>query len=284
MKAFVLTYHSHHVVGPDYATNDHIAFPEDLKTIGKCGFRIVSLSKLVASFDFLEGQTQALNSRDEKYVALTFDDGPSFDVDDFIHPQFGKQSSFLNAMVHFRDCGGLGPQPELHATSFVIASPGARRIMEDTADPQYTFLTPGSMTDEWWSRALDTGLIAIANHSWDHLHPALPAVAHSRQARGDFSQVDNDHDADAQIRDASVYIDSKTGGRLSPFFAYPFGHYNNFLVQDYFPRRGAEIGIDAAFTTRPSPIIRGDIRWSLPRLTCGDHWTSTDALIALLMA
>ena len=33
MKGFVLTYHSHHVVGSDYARNDHIALAADLELI-----------------------------------------------------------------------------------------------------------------------------------------------------------------------------------------------------------------------------------------------------------
>lgn len=281
MKAFVLTYHSHHVVGAEYETNDHIAFPLDLETITKCGYRIVPISKLLESVAPFARRV-ATGAASERYVALTFDDGPSFDVDDFVHPQFGTQPSFLNAMRRFRDRYGLEAQPELHATSFVIASPTARLVMERTADPAYTFLTEGSMTDEWWSRGIDTGLIAIANHSWDHLHAALPTVAHSRQARADFTQVDNDQDADAQIRDASTYISRRTGGRSSPYFAYPFGHLNEFLPQDYFPRRGAEIGVEAAFTTGSMPIVGSENVWSLPRLTCGHHWTSAEDLITQL--
>ena len=30
----------------------------------------------------------------------------------------------------------------------------------------------------WWTRAIETGLLAIANHSGDTLRPALPRVAH----------------------------------------------------------------------------------------------------------
>ncbi len=281
MKAYVLTYHSHHVVGPDYATNDHVAFSLDLMTITKCGFRIVSLRKLVDRFLVY---SQRRTSDDEKYVALTFDDGPVFDIDDFQHPINGNQLSFLNAMIRFLENGGGSMQPELHATSFVIASSHARRVMEDHPDPRYTFLTPGALSESWWNRAIETGLIGVANHSWDHLHPALTEVAHSRQARADFTQVDNERDADAQIQQASKHISAHTEGKGSPFFAYPFGQSNRFLERDYFPRRGVEIGVEAAFTTKPFPIVATDSRWSLPRLTCGHHWTSADGLAATLRA
>ena len=43
MKAVVLTYHSHHVLAPNYAENDHLALPVDLATITAAGWRIVPL-------------------------------------------------------------------------------------------------------------------------------------------------------------------------------------------------------------------------------------------------
>ncbi len=47
MRNIVLTYHSHHVVGADYARNDHVAMAIDLEIIGDAGFRIVSLDAMV---------------------------------------------------------------------------------------------------------------------------------------------------------------------------------------------------------------------------------------------
>jgi peptidoglycan/xylan/chitin deacetylase (PgdA/CDA1 family) len=281
MKGFVLTYHSHHVVGIDYAANDHVAFPIDLRTITRCGFRIVSLRRLVDRFG---AYRQHQTSDDERYVALTFDDGPVFDIDDFQHPVYGDQLSFKNAMVRFLENEGGARQPELHATSFVIASAHARRVMESNADPQYTFLTRDSLDESWWNRAIETGLIGIANHSWDHLHPALAQVRHSRQARADFTQVDNEGDADAQIEEASEYIFARTRGKSSPYFAYPFGQSNTFLERDYLPRRGDKMGVEAAFTTKPIAIAKTDSIWALPRLTCGHHWRAADALAAILDA
>lgn len=281
MKLYILTYHSHHVVGDTYAQNDHVAFPIDLDIITESGYRIVPLATLVERF-------LAFSRRgvleDDRYVAITFDDGPVFDVDDFDHPVYGAQSSFLRAMRQFHDTRGRSAQPELHATAFVIASPIARRTMEQHADPQYTFLTPGSLDDSWWNRAIDSRLIGIANHSFDHLHPALADVAHSRGARGDFTQVDNEDDADAQILAASIYIAARTGGRASRFFAYPFGHWNDFLANEYLPAKRDTIGVDAAFTTEPRAIRATDSRWLLPRLTCGHHWTTPQELRDILSA
>jgi peptidoglycan/xylan/chitin deacetylase (PgdA/CDA1 family) len=275
MPAFVLTYHSHHVVGQDYALNDHVALPIDLELLTQEQFRIVPLQELVALV------TTGRPIR-ERIAAVTFDDGPVYDVMDFEHPAFGFQKGFARIFEEFgRSRDGMN-QPGLCATSFVIASPEARLVMERTADPMYTWLAPGSMSDDWWNAAIDRGHLSIGNHSWDHLHPALPVVAHSRQVRADFAAVSSIEDADAQIASAMTYIAAHTRGRAAPFFAYPFGHYNDFLTQQYFPDQGKKLGIDAAFSADPRPILGGESRWCLPRYVCGHHWKSPGDLRALL--
>ncbi len=280
MKGFVLTYHSHHVIGTDYAHNDHIALAADLDLITDSGGQIVSLETLVDKFF---GAAQDLTSRNAPaQVAITFDDGPIYDFEGFTHPQFGRQRGFLRIMRDFISLRGAGAQPELGATSFVIASPEARRTIEATYDAAYTYVGPGAMTDEWWNPAIETGLLSIANHSWDHLHPALPQVAHSRQIRGDFTQVLSVADADAQIADAEAFIAARTDGRDAPFFAYPFGQSNAFLVEEYFPRNAERLGLRAAFTDEPKPITGSESRWRLPRFICGHHWKRPEELRAIL--
>ena len=217
-------------------------------------------------------------------MALTFDDGPLWDFADFVHPILGFQRGFVNVMQDFRHTLNGAAQPGLAATSFVIASPDARRVMETTFDADYTFLSAGALNDDWWSQAIATGLISIGNHSWDHLHPALDSVAHSRQARGDFTQVADIDDANAQIRSAMTYINTHTNGRAAPFFAYPFGHFNDFLLDDYLPREGRAMGLRAAFTTEPKVIDGSQSVWRLPRFTCGHHWRSPESLAAILTA
>jgi len=267
----VLAYHSHHVVGRAYGENDHVAFARDLDGLTDAHWRIVPLADLVRAHR--EGAS-------ERLVALTFDDGPLYDVEDVVHPDFGLQRGFANAMRAFA-ARRPGAQPALHATSFVIASPEARLAMEASADPLYTWLAPGSMGEAWWSPAIDSGLVAIANHSWDHLHPALATVRHSRDARGDFAQVRSVADADAQIRDAAAYLARATGGRASPYFAYPYGHHNAFLAGDYLPSLGDAI-CAAAFTCEPRLVAPGDSRFLLPRLVCGADWRSPEELAARL--
>lgn len=280
MKGFVLTYHSHHVVGNDYARNDHIALPVDLELVTEAGCKIVSLDVLVDAFFNLA--IAGRENNEKNLVAITFDDGPIYDIEDFIHPEFGDQRSFLGIMRDFRSWRGEQAQPSLSATSFVIASPDARRVIEGTYDADYTYLGPGSMTDEWWNRAIDTGLISIANHSWDHLHPALPAVAHSSQVRADFTLVLTGDDADAQIAEAGRFIAARTGGRNAPFFAFPFGHYNAFLTESYLPSHAHRLGLRAAFSTEPKPISGSESRWCLPRYICGHDWKHPEELSAIL--
>ena len=278
--ALVLTYHSHHVVGDEYGRNDHRAFVQDLELLTAAGFRIVPLATLVDALQQTRGGSQSRPFGD-RLVALTFDDGPVYDVADFDHPEFGPQRSFLNAMRDFRARHGTAAQPGLHATSFVIASREARRAIEETFDAEYTYLGPRSMEDDWWLPAIETGLVAIANHSWDHLHPGLSRVAHSRQVRADFRQVLTAEDADVQIRDAAAFIASQTNDKAEPFFAYPFGHYNDFLVHDYFPHYGGQ-SVRAAFTVEPRAVAKTDSLWCVPRYVCGDDWRTCEDLSRIL--
>ena len=283
MKAILLGYHAHHVVGADYARNDHVALPADLELITEAGWRIVPLVDLIAALGRGDGKPPGAHdeSGNEKLIGLTFDDGPVYDAQDFVHPAYGPQRSFLNALRDFRDRHGASAQPGMHATSFVIASPVARAAMESSFDSDYTWLEAGALSEDWWGAATDTGLIGIANHSWDHLHPALATVAHSAQARGDFRRVETWADADAQILRAQSYIAERTGGRAEPVFAYPFGHYNAFLAERYFPAR-TRYGFVGAVTADPGPVDPAAGPWRLARYGCGHHWRSPDELAAIL--
>jgi peptidoglycan/xylan/chitin deacetylase (PgdA/CDA1 family) len=274
VKRFVLAYHSHRVLGDDYARNDHVALAADLRVIHDTGARLVRLDAIVDAID-----ATSRSSGDLPEVALTFDDGPRYDFADFDHPRFGPQRGFANIL---RDFAGATDGVTLHATSFVIASPDARRTMESTFDPAHSHVGASALGDDWWNAAIDAGVLSIANHSWDHLHEGLPRVAHSTQARGDFSRVETHADADAQIAAAGDYIQAKTRHRMAPWFAYPFGHYNAFLSREYLPRNAARLGLRAAFTTDGRAVDAHTDRWCVPRYVCGHHWTSPEALRAIL--
>lgn len=274
MKALVLTYHSHNIAGVDYATNDHVALASDLRTLTRSGARIVPLARIVEA---LRGGLE--DAARETWVALTFDDGPSFDYADFVHARFGPQRSFLNVMCDFAS-EAPGAQPGLHATSFVIASPEARAAMERAEDCGYPDM-PDWLADQWWKDAARSGLLAIGNHSWDHVHHALARTAIAAEERDDFTRVASYIDADREIRRAADFIRSRSGAPCE-FFAYPFGHVNRFLLEDYMPGRAQEHGMAAAFGVDGRAVAPDDSIWNIPRAVCGYHWKSPDDLRALL--
>jgi Polysaccharide deacetylase len=275
MPIIVLAYHSHNIGGRQYANNDHIALAKDLDVIEEAGAQVVPLD-VIASI--LRGESEARPSIVQ--VGLSFDDGPIFDVEDFEHARFGPQRSFLNVMRDFRARHGPDRQPHLHATSFVIASAEARRAMELESASEFG-LAGEWLSDGWWKGAVETGLIGIGNHSWDHVHHAAPRVAADVPRRDDFSLVVNAMDAEAEIDRATEYINERVGGTCT-LFAFPFGHVNDFLVHDYLPRRQDRHGMRAAFGTGGGAVAAGDSVWNIPRLVCGYHWRSPGELARLL--
>lgn len=269
----VLTYHSHNIAGTTYSTNDHVALASDLAMLHEMGAEVVPLSEVV------QRVRAGSVHRDRATVALSFDDGPVFDFADFEHPRFGPQRAFLNILRDFRRSNGASALPGLHATSFVIASPAARRAMETAEDCGYTFLRDW-LAEDWWREAAATGLMEIGNHSWDHVHHAFDGVVIGDSRRDDFTVVSNFDDAEKEIFAASDYIAQRLG-RPPRFFAYPFGHSNGYLVSEYLPRRGPAMGLEAAFGT--DGVIPGACdAWAIPRVVCGHHWRTPVELGALL--
>jgi len=276
LPALVLAYHSHNVFGTGYPSNDHVALASDLRAVHAAGARIVPLQQIVAAAQ------EGIHGGGELLVGLSFDDGPRFDIADFVHPSHGPQRGFLNILRDFRHEVGAAAQPGLHATSFVIASPDARRAMERSPDCGYPDIDDW-LGESWWREAVDSGLMGIGNHSWDHVHHAVERIVATTPQRDDFTKVDNYTDADREIRAAGAYINARVDS-CCDLFAFPFGHANNFLVNDYLPLRRYEHGMAAAFGTGGRAIGPQDSIWNLPRLVCGEHWKSPEALEALLAA
>src|SRR5712691_2008562 len=102
--------------------NDHAALASDLATIHAAGARVVPLQRIADMVR--EGR---IETGDETLVGISFDDGAVFDFADSMHPRYGLQRGFLGILQDFRMRHGAGAQPDLHATSFVIASPDARK-------------------------------------------------------------------------------------------------------------------------------------------------------------
>lgn len=99
MTCSVLVYHSHNIAGSDYATNDHVALATDLAMLAARGARVISLREVAQRVR--DGDLGG----DEALIGLSFDDGPIFDVEDFVHPVHGPQKSFASIL---RSCSAGG--------------------------------------------------------------------------------------------------------------------------------------------------------------------------------
>lgn len=270
----VLTYHGIHVNGRDYANNDHVALASDLETIHATGWTIRPAAEIVT-----ELRTGALDRLPHRTLALTFDDGSWFDWHDLVHPSFGEQRGFAGILRDFRDRHGVRAQPGLHATSFVIVSPHAREVLDTTC-----MIGRGWWTDGWWSEARDEGLVGIASHSWDHRHETLPRKLryNDNADYGQFRSLADPDECDWQVRQSATYLAELLEGAPEPLFAYPFGDVPDILADDYLPRAGPAIGLEAAFSADPEPITARSNPWRLPRFVFGRDWKSPEALEKLL--
>ena len=257
----VLLYHSANISGNQYHENDCVAFASDLKAIQECGVTIISAYTLV---DYLKGNIELDETK--KYVVITFDDGVNLDFIDSHYLEFGSQKSFYSSMKEFPG--------EIHATSFVIASSDARNNMDlDCLKNQKL------ITDDWWKTASESKMLTIENHSWDHLHPSNNQVFQQDNLKGDFSKILTVIDADKQIIKSSEYIDDKINGKTS-LFAYPYGDYNEFLTEEYFPNN--QNIIKAAFTCDAEYVEKNTNIWKIPRFICGKDWHNTSEFKKLI--
>jgi peptidoglycan/xylan/chitin deacetylase (PgdA/CDA1 family) len=262
----ILTYHSQNIRGNDYSNNDHVALASDLRALHQAGLRIVALSLLL---DGLDGRIPAAGL--DRAVVLSFDDGCDFDVRDLDYPGHGVQRSFTRIFQDFRDDLGPAAQPGLHATSFVIASREARRVIDAGS-----LFGRGWISDDWWAEADRSGLIAVENHGWDHNHPDLAG-----ERRGGFHIVDTEEQCFGQVVRAAGAIAAHTG-RWPRYFAYPFGESSTYIREVFFPERPDAHRCRAALGTEPGHVTPASDRWNLPRYVCSRDWTSTESLLALL--
>ena len=143
-------------------------------------------------------------------------------------------------------------------------------------------LGKGWWTDAWWRAAIDSGLMHIGNHSWDHNHETLPDSLSRGVRRGTFLAIDSKELADDEIRQAADYLRAHASNPGTALFAYPYGQSNRYLAKEYFPCYGGELGIEAAFTDRPAFLQPGCERWAIPRFVCGRDWSSPAQLRAIL--
>lgn len=257
------------MAGNEYASNDHVAFADDLRLIQRLDLKVIPMNWLVG---WLLGECELDLSNS---VCISFDDGVDADVRDLDFPEFGPQRALANIMGDFHDEFGPTAQPMLHATSFVIASPQARAVMD-----RHSLFDKGWMNEDWWGHDHE-GLLTIGNHGWDHEHPDL--VHAGGEPSGNFHGVDSFEKADRQIFAAAEYIVEVSGGRWPDLFAYPYGHVNDYLSCEYFPNHNHH-RTRAAFTTEPYPVTADSDRWQLGRFVCGRDWRSPTDLEKILLS
>ena len=283
MRIPILAYHSMNIHGNEYANNDLLALASDIRQITSLGLRIVPLHKAVQ---------QWVSSREGEpmnpvgLVALTCDDGPDFDFRDLEHPAHGRQRSVLNILRDFQREHPRA-QPDLHVTAFVIVSPAARIALDVTC-----MVGKGWWNDDWWPKAVRSGLMGIGNHSWDHNHESLTDRRPFDVPRGNFRVIDDAMAADYEIIQADAYLRHLAPNPSAGLFAYPYGQDNDFLALTYLPqlaatrnwiqRMSGQQRFAAAFTTTPAYWTEHSDRWRLPRFTCGLDWKSPAQLDSIL--
>ena len=268
------------VHGNDPGTNDLVALARDIERISDAGFEVRPLHQIVNAW--LAGLS-GLQGR--KVVALTCDDGSDFDFLDLPHPRWGTQRSVLNTL---RDFKGKRPaaQPLLHITSFVIVSPEARTVLDRTC-----MIGKGWWNDGWWRAAVESGLMGIANHSWDHNHESLVASDLPGVRRGTFESIASRAAADFEIAQAERLLERNAPSDSLGLFAYPYGETNEYLEgylegssrrRPLHPPSWGRPRFRAAFTTEPAYLSRESRRWRMPRFVCGRDWKSPDGLQRIL--
>lgn len=266
----ILTYHSQNIRGNTPRDNDHVALCADLEVLHAAGKRVIPLDRLV---DWLDGE--APDTAVENAVVLTFDDGCDFDVRDLDHPDYGVQRSFIGIMRDFLNALPEYDRPELHATTFVIASRSAREKIDAGS-----LFAKGWISDDWWHKADADPLLCVENHGWDHNHPDI-GDRPGGNARGNFHTVDTRERCMEQVVQAAEAIAEITG-RRPRYFAYPFGESSEYIRREFFPGYTDEHGCRAALGTEPGRVTRKTGRWNLPRYVCGRDWTTPQELLKLL--
>jgi peptidoglycan/xylan/chitin deacetylase (PgdA/CDA1 family) len=266
----VLTFHSQNIAGTSGATNDHVALDECIALLRSAGIPVLRALEVVRRM-----RRGAFGSLPQRFACITFDDGTDFDWRDLGHPQHGPQPS-MHSILRKHSLRLLGPLwlRRIPATSFVIASPEARREISSEA-----FHDPAMMSDDWWRAAQSSGLLDIGSHGWDHVHPAVSQVRARPGLTEAFHNVATREEAALQIERSHEFIRAKAGGRAARLFAYPYGQVSEFLAAEYLPRQHDTW---AAFGTEARPWREDCDIWRLPRYVCGWNWKSSAELERIL--
>lgn len=268
----VLAYHSQNVFGNLYGQNDHLSLAQDLAAMQVMGKRVVPLNWLV---DWVLGQRPDADLRDA--VCITFDDGCNLEMFDLEFPGHGLQQSFVSILTRFREQFSNQGQSDLQATTFVIASPKVRALIDCES-----LFGNDWMSDDWWAQAQSDGVLDIQNHGWDHKHPTQDRSGQDDRLYNRFDTVNTFEECELQVRRSAALIAERAQRESPQFFAYPFGKSSRYIRETYFPQNAESLGIVAAFSTTPEHVTRGSDRWALPRYVCGRDWKTPERFLEVL--
>ncbi len=264
----ILSWHSIRVLENRYADNDLIAFGEDLATLDALGWTVLPLSEALAGL--------ASGNLPEKVAVLTADDGSIMDFEAFDHPTCGPQKSLAQRLYEFRETLPTDSAHRPHVSAFAIASPTARDELDRT-----DYMSLNVWRDDWWAEANASGIISIESHSWDHNHGSLERTVQRDNRRGDFRFIETEAECRAEVDQASDYIERRAG-RRPRYFAYPYGQASDYIRQEYLPRHGPALGLEAALACDPEPVTTDSDRWHLPRYMFARDWQQPGDLEKLL--
>lgn len=282
-----------------YATHSGIALEEDLKIMREEGFTVLPVYWLTE---------WAVGDRDGStlppwVVGITLSDGFNADWYDVNHLKCGYVKSARRLLLEFKDAvanaqpgsrlhGSPLPPFSPHASSFVIASPVARRKLDDSIYPA-GYGTPNAneyFTDDWWLPAQQSGLMEIYNHSTDHDHPSIVGgpfydtdlqvyipTGGGSNGQGNFARIDTEQEIRDSVVKAAQFIESKIGA-WPDLFMYPASGWSPELRDVYFPQNSSEHKTYAAFLgygpDEETYLRRGLNRWFLRVFEHRGSWST----------
>jgi len=104
----------------------------------------------------------------------------------------------------------------------------------------------------------------------------ITRVLQKDQIKGNFRLVESFDECEAQVRQASAFIEKRTR-RRPRYFAFPYGEASPYLRETYLPEHGAKYGLRAAFSIDRAFVTAESDRWFLPRFTHGAADVATPA-------
>lgn len=268
LRVPILAYHASNITGNVYQLNDHIAFENDLYTLHHAGYQIVPLLWIA---QWLHGERD-LSALGNRIIGLSCDDGLDLDYKNGRYFDFGPQRSFYHILKDFVADVGQINQPHAHLTSFVIACQEARKKIDDVSLNSHQLLN-----HDWWQSAANDDLMAIENHGWDHRHPDIYPTEHAN-----FISVEDEDTATKQVIQAKNLIERHILPQKTTQFAYPWGHTNEFLLNEFMPKQAQQAGITAAYTCGAEHVTVDCNPYNIPRYVCGFNWKSPKQLLALI--